>query len=216
MADLYGVVYFVGAETSGPIKIGFTTDHTVASRLAQLQTASHEKLVVFGSISAGPTVERAIHNLLLAHLVRGEWFEREPAFAILARLNDTATYYHSDFVSRLMRSSDLFLVCDQAEDSIECKVARDLVFDVARDLSTVNTDKPLPFRAWLKHQTERDDPTGDLAKDFADDSRFPTVGNLETYLTHVVDAGVHAAITRTIISAWIECDMAVTKLKYTE
>lgn len=216
MTDPYGVVYFIGAKTSGPIKIGFTTDNTVASRLTQLQTAAHEKLIVFGRVSAGPAVERAIHNLLHAHLVRGEWFEREPALAILTRLNDTTTYHHSNFVSRLMRSADLFLVCNQAEDSIECKVARDLVSDVARDLSTVNTDKPLPFRAWLKHQTERDDPIGDLAKDFANDLKFPSVENLETYLTHVIDVGLHSAITRTIVSAWIECDMAVTNLKYTE
>ena len=213
MSDLYGVVYFVGAETSGPVKVGFTTDNTVMSRLAQLQTASHERLVVLGSVYAGPTVERAIHNLLHAHWVRGEWFDREPALAVLARLNDTATYPPSAFVSRLMRASDLFMVCDKADESIECKVAGDLVYDVARVLSTVNTDKPLPFRSWLKHQIERDDPTGDLAKDFASDFLFPTVGKLETYLTYVADGRGDPAITRAMITAWIECDIAIAGIK---
>lgn len=214
--DPYGVVYFVGASVSGPVKIGFTTDRTVESRLANLQTGSHEEWVVLGQVDAGPTVERAIHSLLSSHSVRGEWFEREPALAVCSRLNDTASHYHSDFVSRLMRASDIFLVCDAANDSIEFKVARDLVFDAARDLSTVNTDKPLPFRSWLKNQADRDDSTGDLAKDFAGDNRFPPVGNLETYLSFIVDVGGHSAMTRTIVEAWIECDMAVSSLKYAE
>lgn len=182
--DPYGVVYFVGAAESGPVKIGFTTDRTVESRLAQLQTRSHEKLFVLGVVEAGPAVERAIHNVLSAHAVRGEWFEREPALALFARLNDTTTSPYGNFARRLMRSADIYLVCDQANESIECRVASDLVFDIARDLANVNTDNPLPFRSWLKCQIERDDPTGDLAKDYAGNSAFPDVGNLEVSYLH--------------------------------
>ncbi|MEK6664225.1 MAG: GIY-YIG nuclease family protein [Pseudomonadota bacterium] len=216
MSDIYGVVYFIGARTSGPVKVGFTTDRFVSSRLSNLQTGSHEELVVLGQVEAGPTVERAIHNLLSSHAVRGEWFEREPALAVYARLNDTATHGHSVFVSRLARASDVFLACDAADDSLEFKVARDLVFDVTRDLSSVNTDKPLPFCSWLKNQTERDDPTGDLAKDFASDPLFPSLGNLETYLAFVVEKGSGSAITRTVVEAWIECDIAISSLPYSE
>lgn len=214
ISETYGVVYFVGARTSGPVKVGFTTDRIVLSRLSQLQTGSHEELVVLGKVDADPTVERAIHNLLSSHAVRGEWFEREPALAVCARLSDTATHGHSDFVSRLTRASDVFLACDAADDSLEFKIAHDLVFDVARDLSTVNTDKSLPFRSWLKNQVERDDPTGDLAKDFTRDSSFPAVGNLEAYLAFVVARGSRSAITRTVVEAWIECDIAISSLPY--
>lgn len=31
----------------------------------------------------------------------------------------------------------------------------------------------MTFLSWLEQQTERDDPTGDLARDAADDSRTP-------------------------------------------
>lgn len=216
MSDIYGVVYFVGGRASGPVKVGFTTDRSAASRLSQLQTGSHEELVILGRVEAGPAVERAIHNLLGSHAVRGEWFEREPALAVYARLSDTAAHGHSSFVSRLARASDVFLACNAADDSLEFKVACDLVFDVARDLSSVNTDKPLPFCSWLKNQVERDDPTGDLARDFTSDSLFPSLGNLETYLAFVVEKGSHSAITRTVVEAWIECDMAISSLPYSE
>lgn len=214
--DPYGVVYFVGAAKSGPIKVGFSTDRTVESRLTQLQTGSHEELVVLGTIAAGPAVERAIHNVLSAHAVRGEWFEREPALALFARLNDTAISYNGNFVRRLMRSSDMYLMCDETEQPIEFKVASHLVYDIARELSNVNTENPLPFRSWLNLQTERDDPAGDLAKDYANNSAFPDVGNLETYLGFIDATGGHAAKTRAVIDAWIECDIAISRLKYVE
>ena len=216
MSDIYGVVYFVGASAAGPVKVGFTTDKSVSSRLSQLQTGSHEELIVLGQVEASPAVERAIHNLLSSHAVRGEWFDREPALAVCARLSDTATHGHSSFVSHLARASDVFLTCDAVDDSLEFKVARDLVFDVARDLSLVNTEKPLPFCSWLKNQIERDDPTGDLAKDFTSDPLFPPLGNLETYLAFIVEKGSRSAIIRTVVEAWIECDIAISRLPYSE
>ena len=214
--DRYGVVYFVGAAESGPVKVGFTSDRTVESRLAQLQTGSHEQLVVLGTVDAGPAVERAIHSVLSSHAVRGEWFEREPALAMWARLKDTTISPYGKFACRLMRSADVYLACDQAEESIEYRIASDLVFDIAQNLAHVNTDNPLPFRSWLKGQIERDDPTGDLAKDFSGNNAFPDVGNLETYLAFLVTTDNHAAVTRALIDAWIECDMAVSSLRYAE
>lgn len=186
------------------------------SNNSTLEPLVFEKLVVLGTVEAGPAVERAIHNILSQHLVRGEWFEREPALALFARLNDTTTSPHGKFARRLMRSADVYLACDQAEESIEYKVASDLVFDTARELANVNTDNPLPFRSWLKGQAERDDPTGDLAKDFASNGAFPDVANLETYLAFVVAKDSHPAVTRTVIEAWIECDIAVSGLRYAE
>jgi len=212
----YGVVYFVGAAESGPIKVGFTTDRTIESRLAQLQTASHEKLIVHGKVDAGPAVERAIHSVLSTHLVRGEWFEREPALALFARLDGSTSSSHGRFARRLMFSADIYLTSNRTDESIEYRVASDLVSDIARELANVNTDNPLPFRSWLKCQTERDDPTGDLAKDFATNSTFPDVGNLETYLSFIIATDSRAAVTRTIIEAWIECDMAISGLRYAE
>lgn len=215
-SEIYGVVYFIGARSVGPVKVGFTSDRTVSSRLSQLQTGSHEELVVLGRVDAGPAVERAIHSLLASHSVRGEWFERKAALAVCARLNDAGSHDHAGFVSRLARASDLYLACDVAADSLEFKVAADLVYDVARDLANVNTAGQLPFRSWLKSQAERDDPTGDLAKDFSGDPQFPWLGNLETYLSFIVGRGVRSAVTRALMEAWIECDMAISNIKNLE
>jgi hypothetical protein len=215
-SDPYGVVYFVGASMSGPVKIGFTTDRTAESRVAQLQTGSHEELVILGTIEAGPTVERAIHSVLSTHSVRGEWFEREPAMALYARMSDNTTSRYGKFARRLMLSADVYLASEQSTEALEFKVASNLIFDIARELASVNTDRPLPFRSWLKSQSERDDPTGDLANDFADSKAFPDVGNLETYLAFIDATGRRAAVTRAVVDAWIECDMSLSSLKYIE
>ena len=58
LSDIYGVVYFVGAKSAGPVMIGFTSDRKVSSRLSQLQTGSHEELAVLGQVDASPAVER--------------------------------------------------------------------------------------------------------------------------------------------------------------
>lgn len=214
--DSYGVVYFVGAAESGPVKIGFTTDRTAASRLAQLQTASHEKLIVLGTVEAGPATERAIHKFLSAHLVRGEWFEREPTLVLFARLTDTSSLPHSSFSRRLMFSADSSLTSNRRDESLLLRVACDLVTDISRELSNVNTDEPLPFRSWLKFQVERNDSTGDLARDFSADCAFPDVGNLETYLEFIVSTNSRAALTRAVIDAWIECNVKISELRYVE
>jgi len=100
-SELFGVVYFVGPKHTGPVKIGFTADQDVVSRLKQLQTGSHEELVVIGKIDGGPSVERAIHNFLSPHLVRGEWFDRQAALALLARFErKTLSHNKGDFYER--------------------------------------------------------------------------------------------------------------------
>lgn len=215
-SEVYGVVYFVGAQSTGPVKIGFTTDRTVSSRLSQLQTGSHEELVVLGKVDASPAVERAIHNLLSSHVVRGEWFEREPALAVCTRLNGAASQGGSMFASRLACASDIYITCESQKTGLEHRVAADLVYDVARDLFTVNTEHPLPFLSWLSMQIARDDPIGDLANDYSSDPQFPPLGNLETYLLFITERGVRSAVTRTVVDAWIECDMEVSSIIFPE
>lgn len=69
-----GYVYFIAARPRGDIKIGLAKD--VRARLATLQTASPQKLVLLGVIehedAAG--LERHIHGVFAAERVRGEWF----------------------------------------------------------------------------------------------------------------------------------------------
>lgn len=216
MTDNYGVVYFIGAALSGPVKIGYTSDATVNSRLMQLQIGAHEDLVVLGKVEGSQAVEQAIHGALDAHLVRGEWFERAAALAMLDRLKSTDSVHGGDFQRRLMFATDP--IAERAGDDppLEYQVAQDLILDVAHSLSYVNTEKPLPFKSWLKQQTDRDGPTGDIAIDAADDEHFPEVGNLETYLAYLAGRNHAPSATLALIEAWMECDLALAGLRFTE
>lgn len=68
-----GGVYFARPGNRGCVKIGFAGDFE--SRIAQLQTASPEELRIVGVIP-GATIEEehAIHRLLAAYCIGGEWF----------------------------------------------------------------------------------------------------------------------------------------------
>jgi hypothetical protein len=78
-----GITYFIGAD-EGPVKIGWTT--TPARRLAEFQTAHWAELHMLGQVSSTADMELRCHRELREHRVRGEWFEREPALALLAEL----------------------------------------------------------------------------------------------------------------------------------
>jgi hypothetical protein len=216
--EYFGTVYFIGHGDHGPVKVGYTADYDVMPRLRALQTGNPVELKVLGKVSAPPVVERAVQRFLSAHSVQGEWFERGAALALLTRLELRESHYHeSEFLTQLrylhIHEADGSYP-EAGEESLQLLVARDLLHDVLDDLSTVNTATPLPFRTWLLTQVDRDDPTGDLAKDAARDPKFPAIGNLATYLEYVQGVGGRSAVTRSVIEAWIECDVAAIGLPF--
>lgn len=69
------MIYFIGARSQQlPVKIG--TSRSAEDRLADLQTAHHEKLVLFAKVPGGIGEERELHRLFKADRVFGEWFQR--------------------------------------------------------------------------------------------------------------------------------------------
>ena len=70
-------VYFVQAVDGGPIKIGISFDPT--SRLRSIQTGSHSKLIVIGTIPGGRRKERELHERFREFRLNGEWFRAESA-----------------------------------------------------------------------------------------------------------------------------------------
>jgi hypothetical protein len=76
------VVYFIQAETGGPIKIGFA--ETLKRRLRTLQCATPDRLKVLASVDAPATAERTLHRLLRRWRLRGEWFKDEPPVKTVA------------------------------------------------------------------------------------------------------------------------------------
>jgi hypothetical protein len=69
-------IYFIVAVTRDrkwdAIKIGIARDP--ARRCAQLQTSSHQDLVLFSVYTGFPFEERQIHERFASDRIRGEWF----------------------------------------------------------------------------------------------------------------------------------------------
>jgi hypothetical protein len=66
-------VYFIENPERGTVKIGYSADPE--KRLASLQTASCDKLVLLGSIPGGPSDERELHSRFGHLKKRNEWFQ---------------------------------------------------------------------------------------------------------------------------------------------
>lgn len=67
------MIYFIQAE-SGPIKIGYTDNDDIVSRLTALQIGNHEELVCIGIREGTPRLERSLHEHFRYVHKRGEWF----------------------------------------------------------------------------------------------------------------------------------------------
>lgn len=217
--DRYGKVYFIGDGNLGPIKIGFSSQSDLKSRLGQLQTASPNQLEIIGSFNGYVKNEQKVHHFLAPHRLRGEWFEREAALAVYNCICSKATMPHSEFVE------DLFYAASSVhdprksseedegdEDSLPFYVAHELLSDYYSTIKSSAPDQPLPLRAWLLSQVERDHPVGDLAKDVKDDSEFAAVASLPEYLEYIRYVASSSAVTRTVVDAWVECRNAVSTL----
>ena len=70
------LVYFIGIEPDGPVKIG--TALNVQERLCTLQTAVPMPLAILATCEGGRSREREYHRLFAHARMRGEWFERVP------------------------------------------------------------------------------------------------------------------------------------------
>jgi hypothetical protein len=66
-----GYVYAISDGSA--IKIGWSGAHP-SSRMAQLQTASPNKLRLVGALLAASHEEGALHARFARHRIRGEWF----------------------------------------------------------------------------------------------------------------------------------------------
>lgn len=69
-------VYFVQEGTSGPIKIGATSN--VIGRTRSLQLATWRTLNLLGACKGGRDLERALHARFRSHEIAGEWFHPVP------------------------------------------------------------------------------------------------------------------------------------------
>jgi hypothetical protein len=91
------VIYFLQAESGGPIKIGFSRDEdSLKSRVRHLQTSQPVKLVVRKTIEGTHEDEQALHKQFHSSRLVGEWFV--PTVEI-ARLSDAKPGPHPNVTS---------------------------------------------------------------------------------------------------------------------
>jgi hypothetical protein len=69
---LQGRIYFVFSPSQKAIKIGFSTD--VAQRIADLNTALSEPLILLGTLPGVMDDEKQLHRLFASWRLSGEWF----------------------------------------------------------------------------------------------------------------------------------------------
>jgi len=68
------MIYFITTPSKVAVKIGFA-ENSVSDRVATLQTAHWEELILIGVISGTVRQEKKIHALLAGSGFRGEWFK---------------------------------------------------------------------------------------------------------------------------------------------
>jgi DNA-binding MarR family transcriptional regulator len=211
-----GVVYFIGNADSGPIKIGFTSSEEPSNRLRSLQTASPVELKVLGYINGGVKVEGRIHSFLHLHRLKGEWFERDAALSILNHLTPKNIFTMlSDgdvFIDQILNIAyNIDHEEDETIESLAPTIARYLLWELASRFRNCHTKHPIPFLSWLLKQVDREDATGDLARDAKGDPDFPCIGSLTDYFDYLY-SHLSPEITRTIVESWIECQQVVCQL----
>jgi hypothetical protein len=212
----YGVVYFIGNEDSGPVKIGFTSNEEPSGRLQALQTASPVKLQILGYINGSIKVENKIHSFLRLHRLRGEWFERDAALSILNHLTPKSIFTQLSeedvFTQEILNTANnIDYEEDETMKSLALTVTQHLLWELTARFGSCRTRDPIPLLSWLLQQVEREDATGDLARDAKDDSNFPPVGVLTDYFYYLYSR-LSPEMTRTVIESWIECQQVVCQL----
>jgi hypothetical protein len=80
-----GFIYFVPEPGTGAIKIGYASD--VQKRVDGLQTAHPQRLELIGFVPGGFQMERAVHQAVRPHHIRGEWHRPDPKlFSFIAEV----------------------------------------------------------------------------------------------------------------------------------
>lgn len=212
--DGYRLIYCIGQEDTGLVKIGVTSN-SLKARLSQIQVGSPELLVILGCVRGTSGTEQRIHEILGMHRMRGEWFHREPALALFDRFNyqpQFGTFYFGGILERMIDLPYNIPVEDYSDDEpLEVGVCRRLLLDIMSEIRKVNTQLPLPLLSWLKCREAKDDCISHLADDALNDCNFPSLGNLEDYLGYIANRTIDPAVTRAMLEAWMECDRDVLK-----
>lgn len=69
------MIYFIGTE-NGPVKIWYTRENNLKTRLKELQIGNPYQLEILGTCEGNIDTERKLHERFAQYRKMGEWFER--------------------------------------------------------------------------------------------------------------------------------------------
>lgn len=116
MSDQY--VYFIQADESGPIKIGFTTGDP-RHRLSALQAGNPAALKLLGAIKGSSAREREFHTTFAEWRLQGEWFQSHPA--VLAGIEEALS--STPAITHGLRNCLHCSFCFKCQDDLDHLVA---------------------------------------------------------------------------------------------
>lgn len=134
LEDYGTVTYFIQRVPNGPVKIGRTGN--ARKRLAELQTASAEQLVIRGVITSNR--ERELHEKFASKRMSGEWF----------RCDEELEQYMSDLFGPYDNTEIMVMLCRQLVNDYERLQPE--IMDVW--IAAHNAHKTVPhFKAFCDH-----------------------------------------------------------------
>lgn len=134
LEDYGTVTYFIQRVPNGPVKIGRTGN--ARKRLAELQTASAEQLVILGVITSNR--ERELHEKFASKRMSGEWF----------RCDDELERYMSELFGPYDTIEVMAMICRQLV--IEYERMQPELMDVWIDVHNARKQVPY-FKAFSDH-----------------------------------------------------------------
>lgn len=139
------VVYFIRAESGGPIKIGFTDD--VAKRLSSMQSNHPDNLVLLATTEGSSDEEKSLHARFRHLRTRGEWFNPgDDLISYINELRDVTNRDPSHAVTRHEVSRD---VTPRHSDPIRAvPILSDQIPDLSRHARAI---PPVPVRHGPEH-----------------------------------------------------------------
>jgi DNA-binding NarL/FixJ family response regulator len=107
------MIYFIQSQESfedGPIKIGYTDDPDLRSRLRDLQVGNPYELKVLGVIAEGDyTLEKELHDRFSDTRLQGEWFKCSISLQGFIKRNSRGYYWgksdHNNWDSKTVKKA---------------------------------------------------------------------------------------------------------------
>lgn len=146
------MIYFVKQGRTGAIKIGYTNGD-VKVRLAALQTASPERLILLGCVEGNRDTEKQPHQFFSAHKLNGEWYKPSKFimdYILGAILNKDIKHVYLDYFN--FKGKTLNEIMEPIEKEIITKTLRECKNNKALSAKRLGLTRPTLYSKIAKHK----------------------------------------------------------------